>query len=455
MSEKIHQTEKQTAGPQSAPDTDGIPIRPAKRMELLPEYVFGRLNAEKQRRRAAGVDIIDFGMGNPDMPASPDAVEKIRQVLDDEKAHRYSRATGIPHLLLAAADHYKSLYGVDLDSETEIISTIGSKEGLSHLSLALLGPGDRCIVPEPYFPVHMWSAVIAGAEVTTVPVTDDAGAMLRNLEASMAQGGNTGQSTKPDPAASPASPSSHVPSAPTAPHAPTVPHAPPKILYLNYPHNPTGMTVDLSFFEEMVDWCRRNSVILIHDFAYKDITFGDYRAPSVLQVPGAKEVAVEFFTMSKSFNMAGWRCGFCAGNAKIIALLSRIKAFFDYGMFTPIQVAAIISLRKDASEVRKVAKKYEGRRDVLLDGLARAGWHIPPRRGAMFVWAPVPEPWRPMGSYRFAEWLLDEAEVLVTPGTGFGDAGEGYVRMSLVENTHRIRQAVRQIHRAMRRHASP
>ena len=406
-------------------------IRPAARMELLPEYVFGRLNAEKQRRRAAGVDIIDFGMGNPDMPASPDAVEKIRQVLDDEKAHRYSRATGIPHLLLAAADHYKSLYGVDLDSETEIISTIGSKEGLSHLSLALLGPGDRCIVPEPYFPVHMWSAVIAGAEVTTVPVTDDAGAMIRNLETNMAQSGTTGQTAQP------------------------VPPAPPKILYLNYPHNPTGMTVDLSFFEEMVDWCRRNSVILIHDFAYKDITFGDYRAPSVLQVPGAKEVAVEFFTMSKSFNMAGWRCGFCAGNAKIIALLSRIKAFFDYGMFTPIQVAAIISLRKDASEVRKVAKKYEGRRDVLLDGLARAGWHIPPRRGAMFVWAPVPEPWRPMGSYRFAEWLLDEAEVLVTPGTGFGDAGEGYVRMSLVENTHRIRQAVRQIHRAMRRYASP
>ncbi|TVQ75564.1 MAG: aminotransferase class I/II-fold pyridoxal phosphate-dependent enzyme [Balneolaceae bacterium] len=225
------------------------------------------------------------------------------------------------------------------------------------------------------------------------------------------------------------------------------------MLYLNFPHNPTGTTVDLPFFEEMVAWCRKQSVILIHDFAYKDITFGGYRAPSVLEVPGAREIAVEFFTMSKSYNMAGWRCGFCAGNARIIALLSRIKAFFDYGMFTPIQVAAIVSLQQNSNEVRKVAEKYESRRDVLLEGLARAGWNIPPMRGAMFVWAPIPEPWRGMGSYRFAEWLLDEAEVLVTPGTGFGEAGEGHVRMSLVENTHRIRQAVRQIHRAMRNFA--
>ena len=405
-------------------------IRPARRMELLPEYVFGRLNAEKQRRRANGVDIIDFGMGNPDMPASSDAVEKIREVLDDEKAHRYSRATGIPHLLRAVADHYRSAYDVELDSETEIISTIGSKEGLSHLSLALLGPGDRCVVPEPHFPVHMWSAVIAGANVATVPVTDNAGAMIRSLEREMATGGGAG---------------------PLSPHVPPRPPAPPKVLYLNYPHNPTGTTVDLPFFEEMVAWCRKHSVILIHDFAYKDITFDGYRAPSILQVPGAREIAVEFLTMSKSYNMAGWRCGFCVGNSQSIALLSRIKAFFVYGMFTPIQVAAIVSLRNNSGEVRKVARKYESRRDVLLDGLARAGWHIPRGRGAMFVWAPIPEPWRKMGAYRFAEWLLDEAEVLVTPGTGFGEAGEGYVRMSLVENTHRIRQAVRQIHRAMRR----
>ncbi len=393
-------------------NTETAFIKPAQRMELLPEYVFGRLNAEKQRRRSEGTDIIDFGMGNPDMPASRDAVEKIRDVLDDEKAHRYSRATGIPHLLRAVSDHYAHVYDVELDSETEIISTIGSKEGLSHLSLALLGSGDVCAVPEPYFPVHMWSAVIAGATVSTIPVSDDAAAMIRSLE-------NLREI--------------------------------PKVLYLNYPHNPTGITVELGFFEEMVSWCRRNSVILIHDFAYKDITFGEYKAPSVMQVPGAREVAVEFFTMSKSYNMAGWRCGFCLGNAQIIAMLSRIKAFFDYGMFTPIQVAAIVSLRKGQSEVKKVAKKYELRRDTLLEGLSRAGWHVPPGRGAMFIWAPIPEPYRDMGSYRFAEWLLDEAEVLVTPGTGFGQAGEGYVRMSLVENIHRIRQAVRQIHRAMRK----
>ena len=380
-------------------------------MGLLPEYVFGRLNAEKQKRRSEGIDIIDFGMGNPDMPASRDAIEKIHEVLEDEKAHRYSRATGIPHLLRAVADHYAGTYDVALDSETEIISTIGSKEGLSHLSLALLGHGDVCAVPEPYFPVHMYSAIIAGATVSTIPVSRDAGVMIRALEALETN---------------------------------------PKVLYLNYPHNPTGTTVDLPFFEEMVDWCQRKSVILIHDFAYKDITFGDYRAPSVMQVPGAKEIAVEFFTMSKSYNMAGWRCGFCLGNREIIDYLSRIKAFFDYGMFTPIQVAAIVSLRKDQDEVRELAQKYEARRDTLVDGLSRGEWHIPRKRGAMFVWAPVPEPFREAGSYRFAEWLLDEAEVLVTPGTGFGSAGEGYVRMSLVENTHRIRQATRQICRALK-----
>lgn len=386
-------------------------IRPAERMFSLPEYVFGRLNAEKQRRRSEGIDVIDFGMGNPDMPASQDAVEKIREVLDDSKAHRYSRATGIPHLLLAVADHYKNVYGAELDADKEIISTIGSKEGLSHLSLALLGPGDTCVVPAPYFPVHMWSAVIAGAGVINIPVTDSADTLIESLEALDEK---------------------------------------PKVLYLNYPHNPTGLTVDLAFFEQVVPWCYNNSVILIHDFAYKDITFGGYKAPSIMQIPLAREIGVEFFTMSKSYNMAGWRVGFCVGNEQIIGMLSRIKGFFDYGMFTPIQVAAIVSLRKDQSEVRALAKKYEARRDTLIEGLQRADWQVPARKGAMFVWARVPEPFRQMGSYRFAEWLLDKAEVLVTPGTGFGPAGEGYVRMSLVENVHRIRQATRQIHRALR-----
>jgi alanine-synthesizing transaminase len=390
-------------------------INPSQRMEQLPDYLFGRLNAEKLRRRSAGIDVIDFGMGNPDMPASREAVEKIHEVIEDDKAHRYARPTGIPHLLQAAADHYADLYGVQLDAEEEIVTTIGSKEGLSHLALALLGPGDFCAVPEPYFPIHKWSAVIAGAELLHIPVTDHAGEMIISLE-------------KLD--------------------------RKPKVLFLNYPHNPTSTTVDLPFFEEIVSWCRKNSVLIIHDFAYKDITFGDYKAPSILQVDEAREIAVEFFTMSKSYNMAGWRCGFCLGNREMIRLLTRIKSFFDYGLFTPIQVAAIHELRHNREQAEEIARKYENRREVLVEGLARYGWNIPASRGAMYVWAEIPERYRQMGSLAFAEWLLDEAEVLVSPGIGFGPAGEGHIRMSLVENTQRIRQAVRQIGRVLTREDS-
>jgi alanine-synthesizing transaminase len=381
-------------------------------MQQLPYYLFGKLNAEKQRLREMGKDIIDFGMGNPDMPASREIVEKTHEVIEDDKSHRYSRATGIPHLLRAASDHYKNRYGVELDPETEVIATIGSKEGLSHLALALLGPGDVCAVPEPYFPVHMWSVVIAGAEPVNIPVTDNAGQLIESLE--------NLEST-------------------------------PKAIFLNYPHNPTGTTVDPEFFEETVPYFREKNIVVIQDFAYKDITFGGYRAPSILQAEGAKEIAVEFFTMSKSYNMAGWRCGFCLGNAEIVHLLSRIKSFFDYGMFTPIQVAAITALKGDRANVDEIAAKYESRRDVLIEGLSRSGWQIPKNRGAMFVWTPMPEKYRDMGSLKFAKWLLEEAEVLVSPGIGFGPAGEGYVRMSLVENTHRIRQAVRQINRVLTR----
>jgi len=386
-------------------------IIPSKRMDQLPYYLFGKLNAEKQRLRELGRDIIDFGMGNPDMPASREIVEKTHDVIDDDKAHRYSRATGIPHLLKAAAEHYRSSYKAELDPETEVIATIGSKEGLSHLALALLGPGDICAVPEPYFPVHMWSVVIAGASAVNIPITDKPEVLINSLDRLEAK---------------------------------------PKVIFLNYPHNPTGTTIDLSFFEETVPYFRKHNIIVIHDFAYKDITFGAYKAPSILQVEGAKEIAVEFFTMSKSYNMAGWRCGFCMGNAEIVHLLSRIKSFFDYGMFTPIQVAAITALKGDQDNVKKIAAKYENRRDVLIEGLARSGWIIPKNRGAMFVWTSMPEAYREMGSLKFAEWLLEEADVLVTPGIGFGSAGEGYVRMSLVENTHRIRQAVRQINRVLK-----
>jgi len=388
-----------------------LPVLPSARMEMLPEYLFGRLNAEKQRRRSQGIDIIDFGMGNPDMPTSAETVQKIHDVVEDEKAHRYARATGIPHLLMAAADHYKELYGVDLDSESEVIATIGSKEGLSHLVLALIGPGDLAAVPEPYFPVHHFSVIIAGGEVVNFPISEDPDQFIASLEA-------LGRK--------------------------------PKVLFLNFPHNPTGSTVDLSFFEKVVAWCKANSVFIIHDFAYKDITFGEYKAPSILQVEGARDIAVEFFTMSKSYNMAGWRCGFCLGNRDVIQMLSRIKSFFDYGLFTPIQVAAITALRQGRENVIEMARKYEDRRDVLVEGLARSGWEIPTTRGAMFVWAEIPEKHRDKGSLAFSEGLLEEAEVLVSPGIGFGPAGEGHVRMSLVENTHRIRQAVRQINRVLK-----
>lgn len=388
-----------------------LPVEPSRRMSELPDYLFGRLNAEKQRRRSEGIDIIDFGMGNPDMPASPETVQKIHDVVEDEKAHRYARATGIPHLLRAVAVHYRDLYDVELASEREVIATIGSKEGLSHLVLALIDEGDLAVVPEPYFPIHYYSVKIAGGDVATVPVTRDVEAFIRSLEAL---------------------------------------DRTPKVLFLNFPHNPTGETVDLDFFETLVPWCREHGVFIIHDFAYKDITFHGYEAPSILQVPGAKEIAVEFMTMSKSYNMAGWRCGFCVGNSEVIGLLSRIKAFFDYGLFTPIQVAAITALKQSRDNVIAIAKKYEGRLDVLHEGLARYGWEIEKNRGGMFVWAPIPDPFRKDGSLAFSELLLDEAEVLVSPGIGFGSAGEGFVRMSLVENTHRIRQAVRQIGRVLR-----
>ncbi len=383
-------------------------IVPAKRMDQLPDYLFGKLNEEKQRRRREGIDVIDFGMGNPDMPASREAVEKIHQVIEDDKAHRYPNPAGIPNLLKAVADHYDEFYGVDLNYDQEVVATIGSKEGLSHLALAMLGPGDRCVVPAPFFPIHKWCAVIAGAEIQHLPVTDNAERMIDYME-------------KLD--------------------------RTPKLIFLNFPHNPTSTTVDLDFFKTFVPYCLEKNVIIIHDFAYKDITFGDYKAPSILQVEGAKEIAVEFTTMSKSYNMAGWRCGFCVGNSRMIQLLTRIKSFFDYGLFTPVQVAAIHELRHNRDQVKEVARKYESRRKVLTEGLERYGWDIPYSRGAMYVWAHIPDRYREMGSLKFAEWLLEEAEVLVSPGIGFGPAGEGHIRMSLVENTQRIRQAVRQIGR--------
>lgn len=391
-------------------------IEPASRMKILPDYVFGRLNAIKLKMRREGRDVIDFGMGNPDSPTIEPIVQKMKLVLDDDKSHRYSVAKGIPHLRRAVAEHYSSYYGVTLNPETEVIATIGSKEGLSHLSLALLGPGDAVLVPEPSFPVHIWSAVIAGAQVVTFPISNDPDVFIQGVKTALKTSVIR-----------------------------------PKLVYLNFPHNPTAVCVDLAFFEKVVAFCREEKLFIVSDFAYKDITFDGYKAPSILQVEGAADIAVEFITMSKSYNMAGWRIGFCVGNAHAVGLLGQIKGYYDYGLFTPIQVAAIEALKLPRSEVDSVAKKYEARRDILLEGLARAGWPIPKTQGAMFIWAPIPEAYKHMDSMEFSEWLLQEAEILVSPGAAFGRAGEGFVRLSLVENTERIRQGVKNVSRLFKK----
>lgn len=391
-------------------------IQPSDRMQYLPEYLFGKLNARKLKMRKAGRDIIDFGMGNPDQPTDPLIVEKLKDVAEDDRAHRYSVNKGIPHLRQAVADHYHQYYQVILDPDSQIISTIGSKEGVSHLSLALVGQGDLCVVPQPAFPVHVWSTVIAGGVVAGVPVDSNPDTFINSIEKDIQQRGSK-----------------------------------PKVLFLNFPHNPTTTVVDLHFFEKIISWAHQHKVFVVHDFAYKDITYDGYTAPSILQVDGAQEVAVEFISMSKSFNMAGWRCGFCVGNTEAISLLEQIKGYYDYGIFTPVQVAAISALRNSETLIPKIARKYQQRRDALVDGLSRSNWIIPKPKAAMFVWAEIPEEFRHWGSLGFADLLLEDAEVLVSPGIGFGDEGDNYIRMSLIENTERIRQAVKQINKVIRR----
>ena len=389
-------------------------IEPAGRLKRLPPYLFGELNQLKLEKRRAGIDIIDFGMGNPDQPTIQIAVDKMREVIEDAKTHRYSASKGIPQLLKAVSERYKRQYNVDLDPKKEIIATIGSKEGISHLALALLGPGESALIPSPSFPIHVWSVILAGANVITIPMTNNMDLFLSNMS-------HIVENLWPKP----------------------------KVMYLNFPHNPTTAVTSLDFFEEIVKYAKKEEIIVIHDFAYADITFDDYKAPSFLQAKGAKDVGVEFTSMSKSFSMAGWRCGFCVGNPKIVNYLATIKGYYDYGIFTPIQVASIMALRSDHTEVSKIAKRYELRRDILVDGLNKRGWTIEKPLATMFVWAPIPEKYKAMGSYEFSKLLLDKAEVLISPGIGFGEPGEGYVRMGLVENEDRIKQAVRQINKAL------
>jgi alanine-synthesizing transaminase len=389
-------------------------IEPSARIARLPPYLFGRINKMKYDKRVAGIDIIDLGMGNPTDPTPTCVVDKLAEAAKDPRNHRYSVSNGVAGLRKEVAIKYKRKYNVELDSETEVIATIGSKEGFSHLCLALLGPGDTAIVPDPAFPIHIYAVAMAGANVIKVPLGNDQ-AFLDRIE-------NVIEGLYPKP----------------------------KLLILNYPHNPTAMTVDEGFWERAIAMCRRHGVMIISDFAYGEICFDGYRAPSFLSAPGAKEIGVEFTTMSKSYNMAGWRCGFCAGNAEMVKALGTIKGYYDYGMFAPIQIASIIAMREcpEAPEIQ--AKIYEVRRDEVCRGLDRLGWTYEKPRASMFVWAKInPDHLKGQGTIDFCLRMMDEAEVSLSPGRAFGEGGEDYVRIALVENEHRLRQAMRNLDRTL------
>jgi len=385
-----------------------------QRIQRLPPYVFNIIGELKQRARAAGDDVIDFGMGNPDQPTPKHIVDKLVETARRGDTHRYSQSKGIPRLRKAICDWYQRRYDVTLDPETEAIVTLGSKEGLAHLALATTGPGDAILVPNPSYPIHPYGFVISGADIRHVPMTDD-DEFFTELE-------NAIRNTWPKP----------------------------KMLVLNFPSNPTTHCVDLEFFEKVVAVAREHQIWVVQDLAYADLCFDGYEAPSILQVEGAREVAVEFFSMSKSYNMPGWRVGFCCGNASLVGALARMKSYLDYGMFTPIQVAAIAALEGDQSCVSEINALYKNRRDVLCKGLNAAGWPVQLPKATMFVWAQIPEAYREMGSLEFSKKLLTQASVAVSPGVGFGEYGEGYVRFGLIENTHRIRQAVRNIKKMMK-----
>ncbi|MCC6417815.1 MAG: aminotransferase class I/II-fold pyridoxal phosphate-dependent enzyme [Gemmataceae bacterium] len=407
---------------QSEPNTPETPfeINVAERVKRLPPYLFGKINELKYRKRRAGIDVIDLGMGNPTDVPEPLVVEKLCEAAHDDRNHRYSVSTGLYNLRREAALRYARRHGVELNPETEVLAGLGSKEVFSHMCLALLGPGDTAIVPAPSFPIHVYAVALASGNVISLDCTKP-DRFLSNVAA-------------------------------VAEHL----YPRPKVLILNYPHNPTTTVVERDFFVDVVKLARRFGFMVIHDFAYGDVCFDDYRAPSFLSVPGAKAVGVETTTMSKGYNMAGWRLGFCAGNAEMVRALATIKGYYDYGIFQAIQIAAILALRHGDDMVARQALEYQKRRDVLVDGLRRIGWEVERPRASMFVWARYPEEWRRrMGSIDFAMKLLDEAEVAVSPGGGFGQAGEGYLRLALVENEQRLRQAVRQIGRCLRAAEAP
>src|SRR3954470_22718338 len=385
------------------------------RIQRLPPYLFGRINKMKYEKRVAGVDIIDLGMGNPTDPTPECVVDKLKEAAIDPRNHRYSVSNGIAGLRKEVARKYKDKFGVDLEPETEVISTIGSKEGFSHLCLAMLGPGDTIVVGDPAFPIHIYAPAMAGANVVRVPLGNDQ-AFLDRIEQVLSE------------------------------LYPT-----PKLLILNYPHNPTAMTIEPSFWDKAIEMCRRHGVMIISDFAYGEINFDGYRAPSYLAAAGAKEIGVEFTTMSKSYNMAGWRVGFCSGNAEMVKALATIKGYYDYGHFAQIQIASVIAMRECGQTPEEQSRLYQERRDVVCRGLDKLGWTYEKPLASMFVWAQIhPAPFKKDGgTIDFCLRMMDEAEVSLSPGRAFGEHGEGFVRIALVENEHRLKQAMSNLERAL------
>ncbi|WP_058535056.1 alanine transaminase [Legionella saoudiensis] len=385
------------------------------RIKRLPPYVFNTMTQLKMEARARGEDIIDFGMGNPDQPTPPHIVNKLIEVVQRPDTHRYSMSKGIPRLRRAMASWYHRNYDVHLDSETQILATIGSKEGLAHLALAISGPGDTILVPDPAYPIHTYGFIIAGANVKQIPLIDEM-QFLDSVE-------ETINSSWPKP----------------------------KALVINFPANPSTHCVDYPFFEKVIELGKKHGIWIIHDIAYADIVFDGYKAPSILQVPGATDIAIETYSMSKSYNMPGWRVGFACGNTELVAALTRIKSYLDYGTFTPIQVAAIAALEGSDDCVEEIRVLYEKRRDVLCEGLNAIGWQVTKPKATMFVWAPIPAHYASMGSLEFSKYLLKEAQVAVSPGIGFGQQGDGFVRFGLIENKGRTRQALRNLKAMFRR----
>ncbi len=384
------------------------------RIKRLPPYVFNVVNELKMQLRRQGEDIIDLGMGNPDIPTPSHVVKKMVEAVKNPKNHRYSVSRGILKLRLAICDWYKRHFDVDLDPDSEAIATIGAKEGLSHLVLATMGPGDIALVPDPTYPIHYYSVIIANADVRRVNLMSEEEDFLFLLEKAV-------KTLWPRP----------------------------RVLIISFPHNPTTKVVGYEFFVKLVDFARENDMYIIHDLAYADIVFDGYRAPSILQVPGGKDVAVELYSMSKGYSMPGWRVGFCVGNSAMVHALARVKSYLDYGMFQPIQIAAIIALNGPYDVVKEITDIYRKRRNTLVKSLNRAGWKIEPPKGTMFVWAKIPDNFLETGSLEFSKLLVSHGKVAVSPGVGFGEHGEGYVRFALVENEHRIRQAVRGIKRVL------